>query len=501
MKYIGMGHLVSGAALIIFIGLNAQSGYAQFIPYSQYYNSPLLTNPSQAGLSDFAQLTIHYRRSRIANYEIPSVSFVHPFYRHRDGLRAGGLGASLISQQAGPGGAYRIMGALGTFAYNIHLSRKHHISAGLQGGIVNKRLDLSDITTDNQFNFGAFDPSRPTGENFQSNAVSKPVINSGFSWTWTDTSNVQKAMLGIAFSNMNRPSYAMLSDDDRENLVYTVSGEMLLMQRGRTSVHPTFRYIRGTTSFADIGVQLCYRLAREDRDIRLGGWYKTTEAIVAAVQYNNPSYTLATSMDFSAANNLQANINNAIEFSFGWRLKRKGNGKRKSAASSAANVMSSGPEAPEVTEEKSVEDPEAAEVASPEPVQDIVMPPLEAVQDEITPAEASTLSQHINFKLGSSELTHESVQFIETRLASIVRNHPQCILYITGHSCTIGDHAINEKISFERAEAIGKILLEQGIPRKRMVMTGRDFQKPVASNDTEEGRQKNRRVEFELVRE
>src|SRR3954467_11640185 len=65
-----VSHLLSRRILCVVLGiLCTQFCQAQFIPYSQYYNSALLTNPSQAGLSDYTQLTIQYRRSRAANYE------------------------------------------------------------------------------------------------------------------------------------------------------------------------------------------------------------------------------------------------------------------------------------------------------------------------------------------------------------------------------------------------------------------------------------------------
>jgi type IX secretion system PorP/SprF family membrane protein len=306
----------------ILTGLLTPHCNAQIVPYSQYYNTPLLTNPSQAGLSDYTEVSVHYRRSRVADYEIPSVSFAHPFYRQRDGLRAGGLGANVIRQQAGPGGAFTVTGALATFAYNIHLSRKHHISAGLQGGVVNKRLDLSRITTDHQFNAGAFDPSLSHGENIASNSISRAVVNSGFCWSLTDTSHVQKAMLGIAFFNMNRPSYDFVSNAQTA-LTYAITGEVLLFTKGRASVHPTFRYMGGAAPFANIGAQLRYALSRENSSIGAGVWYKTTQAMVAAMQYSSASYMLAASMDISSAPNLAANINNAIEVAFAWRFKRK----------------------------------------------------------------------------------------------------------------------------------------------------------------------------------
>src|ERR1044071_3908204 len=118
---------------------------------------------------------------------------------------------------------------------------RHHLSAALQGGMVNKRLDASGITTDNQFQAGAFDPSLSNGENLSSNSIYRPVINSGFTWTYTDSSNVRQAMIGIAFFNMNRPSYEFVSQAPSEPVTYIITGEVLLLQRGRTSVYPTAR--------------------------------------------------------------------------------------------------------------------------------------------------------------------------------------------------------------------------------------------------------------------
>lgn len=475
---------------------------AQFVPYSQYYNAPLLTNPSQAGLSDYTQLTIHYRRSRVSNYEIPSLSFVRPFYRN-NGLRAGAMGVNLISQKAGPGGAYQVMGATATFAYNIYLSRNQYISAGLQGGIVNKKLDPSGLTTDSQYNFGAFDPSLPTGENMSFASEAKPVINSGFSWTMADNDGVQQATLGVAFSNMNQPSFDLLSGDNVEKLTYTLTGEIRIYQRGRASIHPTFRYIMAGSSLANLGTQLRYALPHANSSIMLGGWYKTTKGMTAAIQYTSDRYVVAASADLSLARELQGTIQNAIELSLGWRLKRKASAKPS-------------PSVAEVTPETTQPEPLTESLPGPEqaplketPQQTDIEPviPIEDTtatapvkEEAITPEEKETLEINIPFSLGSSDLAPESLVFLETRLVPVLKNHPEFTLHITGHSCTTGDKAINEKISLERAQAIRKILIGYGVPENQVVATGMDFQKPIASNDTEEGRQKNRRVEFELVR-
>lgn len=303
-------------------GLITPRCHAQFVPYSQYDNTPLLTNPAAAASRDHTELSVHYRRSRIADYNIPSVSLIHPFYRHSDDLRAGAVGATVIRQEAGPGGAYAVTGALATFAYTIHLSAKHHLSAAVQGGMMNKRIDLSRITTDNQFQAGAFDPSLSLGEDISSGTVSRPVISSGFCWSYTDSSNVPQAMLGIAFFNMNRPSYDFTSTASAEPITFAITGEVLVLRRARTSVHPSFRYMSGVAPFANLGARVKHTLANEDQAVSVGGWYKTTKALVAALQYSTTTFALSASMDFSADTNTVANINNALEIGLTWRFKK-----------------------------------------------------------------------------------------------------------------------------------------------------------------------------------
>jgi type IX secretion system PorP/SprF family membrane protein len=311
-------------AAIMIISLSWHFSAAQLIPYSQYYNSPVLTNPAEAASGDFIQLGVHYRKSRVANYETPSLSFIHPFYRNRDDVRFGGAGFNLINQKAGPGGLYNTTALLGTFAYIIHFSKSLHVGAGLQGGMIYKKIDLMAITTDHQFNLGAFDPSLPNGENIQFSAASSPVINSGFTWMLTDNSSIPKAQLGIAFSNMNRPAYEFMPDNRKgEKMTYTITGAVKLLAHRSISIHPMFRYIGGTSSFVHVGAQFHYRLREQDNDLRAGFWYKTTQALVTAVQYSTSNYIIAASMDFTSNDTLQANINNAFELSLNWRLKRK----------------------------------------------------------------------------------------------------------------------------------------------------------------------------------
>lgn len=92
---------------------------------------------------------------------------------------------------------------------------------------------------------------------------------------------------------------------------------------------------------------------------------------------------------------------------------------------------------------------------------------------------------------------------VETaKLAFILEKLKDSEISITihGHTDNTGTEEDNLKLSKARAEAVEKYLIEKGIPPERVSHKGHGHTKPVAPNTTEEGRRKNRRVEFEMNR-
>ncbi len=82
------------------------------------------------------------------------------------------------------------------------------------------------------------------------------------------------------------------------------------------------------------------------------------------------------------------------------------------------------------------------------------------------------------------------------RLAGILMAYPGLRMESEGHTDTTGSLALNNQLSLRRAEAVQQYLVEQGIDPSRVSAIGRGPSMPVASNDTGEGRQQNRRVEI-----
>jgi outer membrane protein OmpA-like peptidoglycan-associated protein len=70
---------------------------------------------------------------------------------------------------------------------------------------------------------------------------------------------------------------------------------------------------------------------------------------------------------------------------------------------------------------------------------------------------------------------------------------------ISGHTDNQGSRVTNEKLSGNRAKAVVDYLIKKGIPASRLESKGYAFDQPIAPNDTEDGRQQNRRVEFKVL--
>ncbi|MFW2368526.1 MAG: OmpA family protein [Desulforhopalus sp.] len=76
--------------------------------------------------------------------------------------------------------------------------------------------------------------------------------------------------------------------------------------------------------------------------------------------------------------------------------------------------------------------------------------------------------------------------------------NPQVNAEIYGHTDSMGSATYNQSLSENRAQAVANYLVEKGINRERLTSRGFGESKPIATNDTQEGRQKNRRVELQF---
>jgi outer membrane protein OmpA-like peptidoglycan-associated protein len=102
---------------------------------------------------------------------------------------------------------------------------------------------------------------------------------------------------------------------------------------------------------------------------------------------------------------------------------------------------------------------------------------------------------NLNFETGSTKLTPDSIPTINS-LVSILKAYPAVTVRLEGHTDNTDDAAANKKLSLDRAVTLKEIMITGGIAGGRIRTNGYGEEKPIAPNETEEGRAKNRRTEL-----
>jgi len=106
---------------------------------------------------------------------------------------------------------------------------------------------------------------------------------------------------------------------------------------------------------------------------------------------------------------------------------------------------------------------------------------------------------NIFFDFGKYELKEESFPELD-RIAKILRERPAIEIKISGHTDNIGSDEDNLILSQNRAKSVTDYFISKGIDATRMITQGYGESKPISSNETDEGRQQNRRVEFTILK-
>ncbi|MBI1222573.1 MAG: OmpA family protein [Bacteroidetes bacterium] len=106
---------------------------------------------------------------------------------------------------------------------------------------------------------------------------------------------------------------------------------------------------------------------------------------------------------------------------------------------------------------------------------------------------------NLEFALGSAVIDPSSYESLN-KLAELMNKKPEYKIYISGHTDNTGNAKKNQKLSEDRANAVRVYLQNKGISPGRIKTEGFGADRPVADNSTPEGRQKNRRVEFRIIK-
>jgi outer membrane protein OmpA-like peptidoglycan-associated protein len=105
---------------------------------------------------------------------------------------------------------------------------------------------------------------------------------------------------------------------------------------------------------------------------------------------------------------------------------------------------------------------------------------------------------NVTFRTDSAALNQNFFEVLNS-VALVLDEYDKTVIEVAGHTDSTGSDSYNQNLSEERASTVAEYLRAQGVMNERIITVGQGEGSPVASNDTEAGRQQNRRVELTLV--
>jgi type IX secretion system PorP/SprF family membrane protein len=285
---------------------------AQDIHFSQFFEAPLLRNPSLAGIftGDYrVQAVFHDQWNSFTNaYRTGSLSgeYKMPIGKSNDYLTAG---LQLLYDQAGTA-ALSTTELLPALNYHKSLSSDHpmYLSLGFMGGIVQKSIDRSKITTNSQYNGTAYDPALPDGETNFTPTIRYLDGSLGLSFNTTfGQDNKHTLFFGAALHHVNRPKNSFYKNPTIElDPKYVFSGGMKLTINEFTYFNIQADHTRQGPSQETIGGALfSYKLGDDPENsneiLSLGSFLRWKDALIPVIKLEMNSMAVSLSYDVNVS--------------------------------------------------------------------------------------------------------------------------------------------------------------------------------------------------------
>lgn len=267
--------------------------YAQALNYSQYYNAPLLTNPANTGFNpDYDYRAGMNYRTQWASvgtpYKTMGVWADAKLFANRFENGWMGIGGSIIKDVAGTG-QLTATGAAVSIAWHQMLGYNSLLSAGFSAGITTKRVDLSKLNFDNQWNGKFFDVTIPTFEPFAFSQVGYLDLNMGLNYAYFASENFY-FNAGVSIMHLNSPKesfFAANISDARVPMRYNFFANASLKMDNLWILNPNIYYSSVINKNELVMGMNANRNISGDgmQQMILGLYYRTGDAIIPMVGY------------------------------------------------------------------------------------------------------------------------------------------------------------------------------------------------------------------------
>jgi type IX secretion system PorP/SprF family membrane protein len=301
--------MIKKIKILILVACSLQfNSAAQDLHFSQFFNSPLVTNPANTGFIPDADYRIgaNYRNQWSSVMSVPykTMSAFADAQVFRDRLENGwlGLGGLILNDQAGTGSltSTKIYGSL---AYHQMLGLSSLLSAGFNIGWANKSINLSKLTFPDQFEGKFFDGNRSSQakNGLVNTSVSYLDVHAGMNYAYFPDENVY-INAGYSLQHANRPRETFFGDNTvngRIPMRHTGFVNAILKLNDRVIVNPN-AYFTTQAKATDLvfGLNANYNLSQfGEQQLIAGVYYRLGDAIVPMVGFETNKIQIVFSYD------------------------------------------------------------------------------------------------------------------------------------------------------------------------------------------------------------
>ncbi|MEO6488323.1 MAG: PorP/SprF family type IX secretion system membrane protein [Ferruginibacter sp.] len=297
---------------------------AQDLHFSQFFNSPLTTNPANTGFIPDAdyRLGAHYRNQWSSIMAVPykTISVFGDAQLFRNQLENGwlGVGGVLLNDQAGSGGL-KSTKIYGSVAYHQMLGSSSLLSAGFNLGWANKRIDPSALKFPDQFDGKFFDNTLPTNVVFVNTNISYFDMQAGMNYAYFPQENVY-INAGYSIHHVNRPKESFFGDNSADATIpmrHIAFLNAILKVNPRVIINPNIYFTMQAKSTNLVGgLNANYNLSEAgEMQLIAGVYYRYKDAVIPMVglEVKNIRFTFSYDVTTSGLNTFN-NYRGASEF-------------------------------------------------------------------------------------------------------------------------------------------------------------------------------------------